>query len=355
MKAKSAKSRKSSKAGMPPGSIVFIGEKKSDEVKISVVQYSEEAIIQKDNIRLEDLFPLAKLPSCNWIEIRGLHDTRVLENIGENLNIHPLILEDIANTEHHPKIQIFDDYIFTELKILNYEEEGEVTSEQASFLLGGNYVVSLLERESGVFQFVKQRLLSKTGKMFRLFSDYLNYALIDSIVDHYYVIMEKLSDEIESLEERLIDNKGDDALHTIHRLKRNLLFMRKAVWPLREVVRKIEIAQSNLIHDTTNLYLKDLYDHVVQIIDTVDTQREILSEIFDIYLSSMSNKLNQIMKVLTIISTIFIPLTFLAGVYGMNFQFMPELRWVWGYPLLLIFMLAVALGMVYYFKRKKWF
>ncbi len=230
----------------------------------------------------------------------------------------------------------------------------EILTEQVSLILGPNFVLSFQENVGDVFDQIRERIRSGKGKIRKMGADYLVYTLLDAIVDNYFIILEKIGEQIEFIEERLIINPASDTLNTIHKLKREMLFLRKSVWPLREVISGMERGESSLIKGTTKIYLRDVYDHNIQIIDTIETLRDMLSGMLDIYLTSISNRLNAVMKVLTIIATIFMPLTFLAGIYGMNFKYMPELEWKWGYPLILLIMSTIGISMLFYFKRKKW-
>jgi magnesium transporter len=280
---------------------------------------------------------------------------KVIEQLGKHFSLHPLLLEDILHTEQRPKMEDFGEYLFFVLKML-YLEEGrhEILAEQVSLILGSNFVISFQEREGDVFKYVRERIRNSKGRIRKVGADYLAYALIDAIVDNYFIILERLGETIEELEEELVTNPVSDTLQTIHHLKREMIFLRKSVWPLREVISALERGESPLIQESTGVYLRDLYDHTIQVIDSVETFRDMVSGILDIYLSSVSNKMNEVMKVLTIIATIFIPLTFIAGIYGMNFEYMPELSWRWGYPAVWFVICAIFITMLAYFKRRKW-
>ena len=304
---------------------------------------------------IETCFPFKDKPTNTWINIEGIHDVRVLERLGESYGFHTLILEDILNTDQRPKMEDHGEYIYVVLKMLNSDKNNSVVIEQISLLLGKNFVISLQEGlEGDVFNPVRERIRSGKGRIRKMGSDYLAYALLDSIVDNYFIVLEKLGEKIEVLEEELITNPKRETLHAIHNLKREMIFLRKSVWPLREVISGLERGESSLISKSTQIFLRDLYDHTIQVIDTVEAFRDMLSGMLDIYLSSVSNKMNEVMKVLTIIATIFIPLTFIAGVYGMNFRNMPEIEWQWGYPLSLLIMGGVAVIMLVFFRKKRW-
>jgi magnesium transporter len=265
------------------------------------------------------------------------------------------VLEDILNTNQRPKIEDYGEYHYIVLKMLTVERGYGIASEQVSIILGRQFVLSFQEGIAGdLFSSVRERLQNEKGRIRKMGADYLAYSLIDAIVDHYFTILETFGEEVELVEEELVLNPKDETLRRIQRLRREMLLLRRSVWPLREVVSTMERGESPLIADQTKVYLRDVYDHTVQTIDSIETLREMLSGMLDIYLSSVSNRLNAVMKVLTIIATIFMPLTFLAGVYGMNFRHMPELEWPWAYPAVLLVMLAIGLSMVTYFKKRKW-
>lgn len=347
--------KKSKKVGLPPGSIVHIGNKRDEKVKITIVNYSEAKFQEKEVKSVEECFPYKDKSTITWINIDGVHEIKVIEEIGKHFNLHPLILEDIVDTDQRPKIKDFGDYIFIILKMLYCDKKGNaIKVEQVSLILGKNYIISFQEREGDVFSFIRERIRNNIGRIRKLGADYLVYSLIDAIVDNYFIIIEKLDEEIENLEDKVIIQPNPSNVQAIHKLKRDLIFLRKSVWPLREVISFLEKGESPLVLESTNIYLRDVYGHTIQVMDTVETLRDIISGILDIYLSSINTRMNEIMKMLTIIATIFIPLTFVTGIYGMNFQYMPEIKWFWGYPVVLSIMVAIGIGMLIYFKRKKW-
>ena len=369
--------KRSKKAGLPPGSLIHIGEKKKEEIKISILDYDETNFQEKEAKTIDECFLLKDKPTVTWINVDGIHQIEILEKLGNCFGLHPLVLEDILNTDQRPKIEDYNDYIYIVLKMLYYKENNPlspptkgrqggvkggmgvfsdgITIEQISLIIGQNFVISFQEGiEGDVFNSVRERIRNDKGRIRKMGSDYLAYSLIDAIVDNYFIILEKIGDKIELLEEKLVTDPTQETLHIIHNLKREMIFLRKSVWPLREVVSGMERGESPLIKESTRVYLRDVYDHTIQVIDTIETFRDMVSGMLDIYLSSISNRLNAVMKVLTIIATIFMPLTFIAGVYGMNFKYMPELEWRWGYPVILFVMFAIGILMVIYFKRKKW-
>lgn len=340
-------------AGLPPESVVFIGNQKVDTIKMEIFDLKNKF----SNLIVDDINKLKILNKDKqlWINIKGVHDVSVLEHLGEIYNIHPLIMADIANTEHSPKIDFFEDYLFLEMKIVSYDNTAnEVTSEQASFILGSNFLMSFLESHNSCFDSIIARFQSNSNKT-DVNPGFLLYSLIDSLVDNYYNILEKMGEDIEEIEDIIMEKPTPKELERLHKVKRDLIYIRKAVWPLREVIRKLDSEATGFFEQGTSIYLRDLYEHIIQIIETVETQREIVAEILDVYLSSVSYKLNEIMKVLTVISTIFMPLTLITSLYGMNFKFMPELDWKFGYPLIWLFMISLSASMLYIFKRKNWF
>ncbi len=347
--------RRSQKVGLPPGTLVYTGDRPGKEVEITVAWYNGQDYHETRHQGFRECPLDLDASRVTWINVDGIHQVSNLENLGECYHLHPLVLEDILNPEQRPKVEDYGDYLFIILKMLLLKENTDgLLTEQISIILGKNFVISFQEDDQDIFDPVRQRLKLGKGRIRGAGADYLAYTLLDLVVDHYFVILERLGDIIEDLEDELVANPTPATLNRIHRLKRDMIVLRKSVWPLREVVSQLERRESPLIKDSTNLYLKDLYDHVIQVIDNIETFRDILAGMLDIYLSSLSNRLNEVMKVLTMIATIFIPLTFIAGVYGMNFKHMPELDWPWGYYSALLVMAMVSVGMILYFRKKGW-
>ncbi len=347
--------KRSSKAGLPPGTLVHVGEKKVESVRISYMDYDEQSFQEKQIPDIEECLKLKDTPTVSWINIDGLHDIELLEKLGKGFELHPLVLEDILNTGQRPKFEDHEKHIFIVLKMLSFNQESQsVEAEQVSLVLGPNYVISFQERIGDVFEPIRERIRNTKGRIRKMGPDYLCYSLLDAIVDNYFVILERFGEKIESMEEEVIGDPSERTVQQIHSLKREMIFMRKSIWPLRELIGGIQKSESSLINETTDIYMRDVYDHTIQIIDTIESFRDMVSGMLDIYLSSLSNKMNAVMKVLTIIATLFIPLTFVAGIYGMNFKYMPELEWRWSYPIVWLIMITIAIIMVCYFKRKKW-
>jgi len=346
---------RSKKAGLPPGTLIHIGARKVQETKITILDYDENQFHEREVKAIEECFIFKDQPTVTWINMDGLHQTEILEKLGECYGLHPLVLEDILNTEQRPKMEDYGDYVYVVVKMLHDKgKKGQVEAEQVSLIVGPNFVFSFQESGGDVFDPIRERIRSNKGRLRKMGADYLAYSLLDAIVDYYFVILEKLGERVEFLEEELVTNPKTQTLQEIHHLKSEMIFLRKAVWPLREVIGVLERGESPLIQKATSVYLRDVYDHTIQAIDTVETFRDMVSGMLDIYLSSVSNRLNAVMKVLTIIATVFMPLTFLAGVYGMNFKHMPELEWRWGYPLIWAVMIGIAVVMLIQFKKKKW-
>jgi magnesium transporter len=349
--------RKSIKrAGSSPGTLVHVGDTKAHTIRISMLQYDAETLMESDLNRFEEAPPHINPARTTWINIDGIHDIALIEEIGRQLDIHPLTLEDVLNTTQRPKAEAFDKYLYVAMKMLRYDNrENLITSEQISLILGNNVLIGFQEAVSDVFSPVRERIRKGKGRIRTSGCDYLAYALIDAIVDNYFAILERLGERLEEVEENLDDHPGTEVLETIHTIRGDLIYLRKQVWPLREVISHLQKDGAPFISEATALFMRDVYDHTIQTIDTIESYRDILSGIQDLYLSIISNRMNEIMKVLTIIATIFIPVSFIAGIYGMNFTHMPELSWRWGYPAVWGVIITAIGGMLLWFRHKKWF
>ncbi|HEY7532772.1 MAG TPA: magnesium/cobalt transporter CorA [Nitrospiraceae bacterium] len=348
-----ASHKRSRKTGLPPGTLIHIGEKKSEHVTITRFNYAGHRCDEHQVSTVEELAPPTD-ESVTWINVGGVHKMDILEAFGKQFSLHPLLLEDIANTEQRPKLDDYETYFFLVVKMLSLTDRQQIVAEQVSLVLGRNFVLSFQENGSDVFQPVRERLKGGKGRLRQSGSDYLLYALVDAIVDQYFAVLEVLGERIEALQHTVVADPKPETLNDIHALKRQLLFLRRAVWPLREVMNNLSRSECPLLHPPTKLFFRDVYDHVVQIVDTIETLREMVSSSLDIYLSSVSYRLNAVMRVLTVITTIFMPISFIASLYGMNFEYMPELSSRWGYPIVLGIMAAVSLGMLFVFRRKRW-
>ena len=352
---RSGRLKRSKKAGLLPGSLIHVGHTYTEKPKITLIRYNETSYSEKEIGSPSALGAPPDEQTITWITVDGLQNTELMEELGNIFKLHPLVLEDILNTSQRPKMEDYGEYLYIVLRNFTGQGNGELVSEQISIVLGKNFVLSFREKESSIFKPIQERLSYNKGRIRRSGADYLVHALIDNIVDNYFVVLETLEEKIEFLEDDLVKRTTPVTLQAIHELKRELIFLRKSLWPLREAISALERLDSLLISESTGIYFKDIFDHVIALIDSVETFRDMLSGMLDIYLSSVSNKLNEVMKVLTIIATLFMPLTFVAGIYGMNFKYMPELEWRWGYFIAWGIMLFVALLMLFYFKRKKWF
>jgi len=348
--------RHSSKAGLPPGTLVHLGRHVAEKATITVINYNEDTYRVKETTSTDECFSLIDPSMVTWINVDAVSDPQTVEAIGKHFGLHPLLLEDVMNTDQRPKMDNYDDYLFLVLKMIMINVDTRAPeADQVSFVLGRNYLISFLERPSEVFLPAVERLQAERSRIRKNGPDYLLYTLVDVIVDNYFAIIDKGSEILEELEARVIRGVRTETLIDIQRRKRDFMFLRKSISPLRDVLLAIERNDTDLISPSLMVFFRDIADHSIRVIDNIETSREMLSGMLDIYLSSVSNRLNEVMKVLTVISTIFMPLTFIAGVYGMNFHNMPEIGWPYGYYASLVLMAFVVITMLIFFKRKKWF
>lgn len=339
--------------GAPPDSLIYNGDQKGERIKITLIEFNETEYFEDDFYDLSDCLKHVKDNMIKWINVEGVHNTALVEKIGQLYNIHPLTLEDIVHIDQRPKFEDYDHYLLAVLKMISYEEK--VHGEQLSLVLLQNTVISFQEPDGGdAFDIIRNRLRQAKGRVRKLGADYLFYALMDAVVDWYFHVIEKIGDKVEAIEEEIINQPKRESLIQLYSMKREIIYLRKQVWPLRDMISNLLRSDSELITPNTQLFFRDLQDHSTRIIDTVETYRDVLGGMMDIYLSTNSNKMNEVMKVLTIMSSVFIPVTFIAGVYGMNFDYMPELKSPYGYAAVWLVMLSVMGGLVLYFKRKKW-
>ena len=339
----------------PPGTVTYVGSKERSTTLLEVMDYNGEQLERFNSDSPEDAFRFERPDRTSWINIDGLSNTIEIEKLGKYYELHPLIMEDIVNTNQRPKIDEYPDYIFIVAKMLYFRENGQLENEHISFVLGKDYVLTFQEAGGDVFDGVRERLVKGKGRIRSRGADYLVFALLDAIVDNYFVVIEEMIDKIEVLEEQLLNSSpSDDTTFRIQDLKRTMLRIRRAVLPLREVVSRFQKSDHQLVQEQTSHYIGDLNDHMVQITENIEIYREMSWGLMDMYMTTISNKMNEVMKVLTIMASIFIPLTFLVGVYGMNFEYMPELEWKYSYPVLLGFMFLILIAMLLYFKRKRW-
>lgn len=349
------RNKRSRKSGLPPGTPVHIGEQKLETMSLTALTYSEHTFHETQTHRVEEVLPLADTAEHVWITVQGIHHIEGLQQLGAAFGLHSLVMEDIVNTHQRPKIEDYGEYLFLVMKAVSKQDPAQpLMVEQISLIVGTNFVLCFLEGKEDPFVDLRERLRKEKGRLRKMGCDFLTYAHIDTIVDQYFPLLEQIGEDIELLEEELIAHADRGSLKTLHVFKREMVLIRKAIWPLREVLSHLERGDSTLIHPSTHIYLRDVYDHTIQLIETTETYRDMLAGMMDIYLTSLSNKLNETMKVLTVIATIFIPLTFIVGIYGMNFKVMPELEWPWGYPLVMGVMLMLAIGMLWAFRSKHW-
>lgn len=349
-------SKQAKKAGLLPGSLTVIDPPKQSSIQIQAMQYDKDHIYESTVTDIGTILPLADNNLVTWINIDGLYDPAIVKTVGDCFNVHPLILEDIVHVEQRPKMEEFDSHIYIVMKMFTFNESKKhIESEQISFLLCKTCLITFQESIAGdCFDLIRSHLRAGKGRIRKAGADYLAYSLMDAIIDNYFVVLEKLGEIADQFEDAMIDAPNSVKLATVHRLKQDMLFMRKSVWPLRELLSRVQRSDSDLIDTASEQYFQDLYDHAIQIIDTIESLRDMMMSMLDIYLTSMSHRLNEVMKVLTIIATIFMPLTFIAGVYGMNFEYMPELKWHFGYFMTLGIMFLTSITMLIFFKRKKW-
>jgi len=324
-----------------------------ERTRIEFIDYTSDELEEREFDTIDEALACRDTERVSWLNIDGLHDTDLLKKIGDHFGLHPLVMEDIVNTHQRPKVEEYEGYVFVVARML-YVRDGDLASEQMTFVLGPRWLLSFQEVHGDVFAGVRERIRAGRGRVRKMGPDYLLYALLDAIIDHYFVVLETFGERIETLEDELTEDPKPELLNRIHEFKRQSLLLRKAVWPMREAVAALQRMESDLVREETGLFLRDAYDHTIQSIDAIESFRDTLSSLQDLYLSSISNRMNEVMKVLTIIATIFVPLTFVAGIYGMNFEILPELHWKWGYALFWVVVLALGGSMLAFFRRKRW-
>ncbi|MHC4248312.1 MAG: magnesium/cobalt transporter CorA [Planctomycetota bacterium] len=346
----------SEKAGLPPGEMRFIGRKDAAGPRVTIIDYDAGHLESKEISSVTKAAAYKDKPTVTWINVEGMGDLPTLRKLGEAYDLHPLTMEDIANTHQRPKCEDYGHYLFVVLRMLRYEDtrSGRIVATQVGLVMGKGFVISFQEGGGDVFDPVRARIKRSKGRIRSQGSDYLLYSLMDAVVDGYFKMLERIGERIEGLEGKLLDDPAPEVLISIQGMKRDLILLRRSIWPVRDVVSGVMREAGDLVAESTRFYLRDVQDHAMRVTDAVETNREALSGLLDIYLSTMSNRMNAVMKVLTIIATIFIPLSFFAGVYGMNFEHMPEYGWKHSYPVFWGVMVAIVLGMVVYFRRKRW-
>jgi magnesium transporter len=348
-------SRRGKKLGAPPGTLIHIGRERSEDIVITSCCYDENTYNEEKKITLEKLFSLKPRLAVQWINFDGIHDVEMIERIGSNYSIDTLVLEDVVNTNQRAKIDDYGDYIYLVLKLLTCNSKsGEIESEQVSIVFDSKMVFTFQEKQGDDFEPLRDRIRKK-GKIRKMGTDYLVYSILDYITDNYFIVLEKTGDRIEKIEDEVLSSPDRDTLRKIHELKRDILMIKKTVWPLRDVLAFMIRPENDLIHESISFYLRDAYDHVIEIMDTVEAYRDFMAGLLDIYLSGLGKRTNEIMKVLALISTVFLPLTFIAGVYGMNFRYMPGLENNAGFYMIISLMMTIVIFMFIIFKIRKWF
>lgn len=347
--------KQSKKIGLEPGAPIFVGEKKTHELKISLIDYDKEKIIIEDVKNVDDLFQLKDTPSVSWINIDGVHDTEIIKKICNGFDIHSLVSEDILNTGQRPKFEEYDNYVYIVLKMINYDENNHLNPEQMSIILGKNFVITFQEQPRNIFDSLLKRIKSGNIRSRRNTCDYLAYAIMDIVIDYYFIVLENINNRLDVLDESISDHPSDNLVAEIRIIKRELLLLRKLIWPVRELVDKALSEGQDHFIESTQPFLRDIRDHILQIIETLELFRDVSNNLLIYYETVLSVKMNSVMKTLTLIAAIFIPLTFIAGIYGMNFHYMPELQWKWGYFSVLILFAAISVSLIILFKHKKWF
>ena len=343
-------------SSLPQGALVHRADRRADVPVVTIIDYSEASFQEKQVTSVEECFPFRDTKSVSWINIDGMQDVGFIERLGQHFGFHPLVVEDILDLSQRPKCEDMESYILIATKMFMIDdEESGIKSEQVSLVLGENFVVSFQESRGDVFNAIRERIRTGKGRVRKMGADYLAYSLVDAVVDNYFVVMEQLGDAVEEMETEVLTNPSVGTLTAIHGLKRDMTYLRKSVWPLREVLSALMRSESDLIQETTNVFLRDVYDHTIQVIDTLEILRDVLSDLVDVYLSSITNRTNEIMKVLTVFMSVCMPMTVVTGIYGMNFQFLPEIHWRWGYYFALGLLAAISITLSVYFKRKKWF
>lgn len=344
------------KAGLPPGSVVFTGNQRVEKVQIHYLQYDRNQFEEESLDNHSDfVFRQSKEEIIDWYDIRGIHDTGLIEKIGEIFKIHPLILEDVVDTQQRPKFEEYEKGVFLIFKALSYDhKKNKITTEQIALYFRKGLVITFQEDHTDIFAAVRQRIHTGKGKVRQRGADYLTYALADNLVDNYYVVLDQIAETIESLEDKLLDSPDSSSKGNIHHLKKEVIRVRKSIAPLREAISRFSKSDSPFIEENSTFFIRDLYDHTIQLMDAIDSYRDILNGLQDLYISEISFRMNQVMQVLTIITTIFVPLSFLAGLYGMNFDNIPELHFQHGYFVLLGVMFLIGVGLLYWFRKQKW-
>ncbi|MEQ8910579.1 MAG: magnesium/cobalt transporter CorA [Vicingaceae bacterium] len=350
----SEKGKAKETVGQAPGTLIYTGSKNQAKVNVEIFSYNESEIEVKASESFEKVEPTYQPERINWINVSGLHNVELIERIGKKFDLHSLLLEDVLHVDQRPKTEDFGDYLFFTIKMFHKNAEKETEFEHVSFVLGKNLIICFQENPEDIFDLIRERLKSSFGKIRLKKADYLFYRFIDTIIDHYFVVLDQIAEKIEDLEDEVMDKPSTNTLQKLQMVRKELIYLRRSIFPIRESINAILRSETKLLNKETERFFSDVYDHTIQVIESMETYRDLLSGIMDLYMNTASNRMNEIMKVLTIMSTIFIPMTFIAGIYGMNFEHMPELSYRWAYPAAWCLMIGVAIFMLFYFKRKKW-
>jgi magnesium transporter len=344
------------KIGLAPGTLVYTGVARDRPTTIAVTSYDSESLEELEAASVEDAVAARGRRETNWVDVVGLEDVDTIRDIGDRFGIDHLVLEDILSTGHRPKVALEEGYVLLVARMFQVDADAsEVRSEQLSLVIGPDYLITFQEEAGDVFDPVRRRIRESVGRIRGWGPDYLAYALLDVLVDHYFVVLEHLSEAAEEVERIVLEAEGPDLVRAIYRLRRHNIALRRAVWPMREVTTELARGEIRFFKQRLNPFLRDVHEHAVEALDSVESQRDLFGGLLELHLTTVSNRMNEVMKVLAIIATIFVPLTFIAGIYGMNFEYMPELHQRWGYPALLALMFVIFLGMLVYFRRKRWF
>lgn len=354
-KTKTQKTTLSDTIGHRPGALIHVGERRVEQVTMNLIEYDEKNIHEIPNASIKECLESKNKSNVSWINVVGVHDAEIIKTFGDDFDIHALHQSNIMNTELRPYIEVFDNYVLLMLKMPHYDDKtGKLDLEQISIILAQGHVLTFQEHSADFFDQIRKRLRNNSGSIRKLQSDYLTYAIIDAIIDSYFLVIEKVGDMTEDIEEELMANPDPETMQTIQTLKRRMISLRKSIWPAREIIDYLGRDSTSLISDGTRTYLRDVYNHVIQVTDSIEGLRDVIGGMLDTYLSSVSNRMNEVMKTLTVIAAIFIPITFIAGIYGTNFSYVPELQWEGSYFVMLIGMALISGMMIAWFRKKRW-
>lgn len=350
----SEKSKADQLIGQAPGTLIYTGKRHTEKVELELFAFNENELKHHSANQWKEIFKHKLEDRVNWINVAGLSDVALIDQIGQDFKLDKMLLEDVLMVDQRPKAEDFGNHIFFTIKMFHHPGQSGIEFEHLSFVLGENYVISFQEIPEDIFGLLRDRLINSYGKIRSKKADYLFYRFIDIIVDNYFLVLDTLAEKLEVLEDEVMDRPNTETLQKLQKVRKETIYLRRSIYPLRESINFLLKSESKLISEESSQFLNDVYDHTIQIIESLETYRDLHSSVMDLYMNTASNKMNEIMKVLTIMSTLFIPITFIAGVYGMNFQHMPELAYAWAYPAVWVLMFLVAIGMLLFFRYKKW-